>query len=123
MQKLIIFNSRDSLIRIAVAKVVYFESDGNYTYLVTANKLRSCITMNLSHTEQALAEQLGNAARRFVRIGKRYIVNIGYIYQIDVLRQCLTLSDGDSFVCQLAVSKEALKAIKNIMISEAKRKE
>lgn len=123
MQKLIIFNSRDSLVRVAVAKVVYFESDGNYTYLVSANKLRSCLTMNLSHTEQALAEQLGSVAHRFARIGKRYIVNLSYIYQIDVLRQSLTLSDGESFVCQLSVSKEALKAIKNIMISGAKHKE
>lgn len=123
MPKFILFNSRDSLIRITIAKIAYFESDGNYTYLVSANKLRSCITMNLSHTELALAEQLGDMAHRFVRIGKRYIVNLSYIYQIDVLRQCLTLSDGESFVCQLSVSKEALKTLKALLTATAVRKQ
>lgn len=116
MYKIILFNSRDTLIRIDIRNIVYFESDGNYTYIVTANKLRSCLTMNLSHTEQALAKQLGAQARRFMRIGKRFIVNIRHIYQIDTLKQVLTLSDGSSFVFQLPVSKEALKQVKALMI-------
>ena len=116
MHKIIFFNSRDTLIRIDIRNIVYFESDGNYTYIVTANKLRSCLTMNLSHTEQALASQLGAQARRFMRIGKRFIVNIRHIYQIDTLKQVLTLSDGSSFVFQLPVSKEALKQVKALMI-------
>ena len=32
------FNSRDKLIRLDVQKIVYFEGDGYYTYIVTANK-------------------------------------------------------------------------------------
>ena len=54
-QRLIYFNSRDSLIRIDISNIVYFEGDGNYTYLVTANKMKSCLTLNLSHTEEAIA--------------------------------------------------------------------
>ena len=50
-------------------KIVYFEGDGNYTYIVTANKQKVCITMNLSHTEDALAAQLGENAKQFMRIG------------------------------------------------------
>ena len=48
------FNSRDKLIRLDVQKIVYFEGDGNYTYIVTANKQKVCITLNLAHTEEAL---------------------------------------------------------------------
>ena len=29
------FNSRDKLIRIDIQKIIYFEGDGNYTYVVT----------------------------------------------------------------------------------------
>ena len=116
-KRLIFFNSRDSLIRIDIANIVYFEGDGNYTYIVTANKMKSCLTINLSHTEEALASQLGKDAKRFMRIGKRFIVNMNYIYQVDVLKQTLVLSDALHFVYQLPVSKEALKTVKELMVN------
>ena len=115
-QQLIYFNSRDSLIRVDVSKIVYFEGDGNYTHIITANKVKSCLTMNLSHTEEALAAQLGEHAKRFMRIGKRFIVNMGYIYMVDIVKQTLTLSDNENFVYQLPVSKEALKSVKELIV-------
>ena len=110
------FNSRDKLIRLNVQKIVYFEGDGNYTYIVTANKHKVCITLNLAHTEEALAVQLGDNARQFMRIGKRFIINMNYIYQIDIQKQTLMLSDCEHFLFQMPVSKEALKAVKDLVI-------
>ena len=115
-QQKIYFNSRDKLIRIEVQKIVYFEGDGNYTYIVTANKHKVCITLNLTHTEEALAAQLGDNAKQFMRIGKRFIVNMNYIYQIDIQKQVLMLSDCEHFLFQLPVSKEALKTVKELVI-------
>lgn len=116
MQQRIYFNSRDKLIRLDTQKIVYFEGDGNYTYIVTANKQKVCITLNLAHTEDALAAQLGEKAKRFMRIGKRFIVNMNYIYQVDIQKQVLMLSDYEHFLFQLPVSKEALKAVKDLVI-------
>ena len=115
-QQLVFFNSRDALIRLDISKIVYFEGDGNYTYIITANKLKFCITMNLAHTEEALAAQLGDQAKHFMRIGKRFIVNMKFISQIDIQKQALTISDYDHFVYQLTISKEALKAVKQLVI-------
>ena len=115
-QQRIYFNSRDKLIRLDVQKIVYFEGDGNYTYIVTANKQKVCITMNLSHTEEALAAQLGDNAKQFMRIGKRFIVNMNYIYQVDIQKQTLMLSDCEHFLFQMPVSKEALKTVKELVI-------
>lgn len=115
-QQLVYFNSRDTLIRIDFSKIVYFEGDGNYTYIVAANKLKFCVTMNLAHTEEALASQLGDHAKHFMRIGKRFIVNMMYISQVDIPKQKLTLSDYSQFVYQLPISKEALKAVKELVI-------
>ena len=116
MQHIVYFNSRDKLIRLDVQKIVYFEGDGNYTYIVTANKQKVCITMNLSHTEDALAAQLGETAQQFMRVGKRFIVNMKYIYQIDIQKQFLMLSDYENFTFQVPVSKEALKAVKELIV-------
>ena len=76
------FNTRDELNRIEVSKIVYFEADGNYTTVVMVNKLRAAIYMNLGEMEKALTEQLGPDDRTFMRIGKRFIINMQYIYQI-----------------------------------------
>lgn len=116
MQQRIYFNSRDKLIRLDTQKIVYFEGDGNYTYIVTANKQKVCITLNLARTEDALAAQLGENAKRFMRIGKRFIVNMNYIYQVDIQKQVLMLSDYEHFLFQIPVSKEALKAVKDLVI-------
>lgn len=115
-QQRIYFNSRDKLIRLYIQKIVYFEGDGNYTYIVTANKQKVCLTMNLSHTEEALATQLGLNAHHFMRVGKRFIVNMNFIYQIDIQKQVLMLSDMDHFLFQLPISKEALKTVKDLVI-------
>ena len=115
-QQRIYFNSRDKLIRLDIQKIVYFEGDGNYTYIVTANKQKVCLTMNLSHTEEALATQLGLNAHHFMRVGKRFIVNMNFIYQIDIQKQVLLLSDMDHFLFQLPISKEALKTVKDLVI-------
>ena len=115
-QQRLYFNSRDRLIRLDIHRIVYFEGDGNYTYIVTANKQKVCITLNLAHTEEALASQLGESAKSFMRIGKRFIVNMSYIYQVDIQKQVLMLSDCEHFLFQMPVSKEALKTVKELVI-------
>lgn len=115
-EKIIYFNSRNRLIRMDVRNIAFFESDGNYTYIVAVNKQKTCITVNLSHVEEALATQLQEQAKHFMRIGKRFVVNMNYIYQIDIQKQVLILSDFDHFVFQLPISKEALKIVKELVI-------
>ncbi len=111
----IYFKSRDELLRIEISKIVYFEADGNYTNIVMVNKLRAAVCMNLGEMENALARQLGTESRIFVRIGKRYIINMEYVYQINVLKQHLILSDYDHFAFQLNISKDALRKMKELM--------
>ena len=110
------FNTRDELNRIDVSKIVYFEADGNYTTVVMVNKLRAAICMNLGEMEKALTAQLGPEDRTFMRIGKRFIINMQYIYQINVLKQQLILSDYDHFAFQISISKEALRKVKELML-------
>ena len=107
MDNLIFFNSRDELLRIDISKIVYFEADGNYTDIIMVNKLRASVCMNLGEMEKALAAQIGDEAKRFMRIGKRFIINMRFVYQINVLKQQLVLSDYDHFAFQVNISKTA----------------
>jgi len=110
-------NSRDEFLRIDIRKIVFFEADGNYTNIVLANQLKGVVCMNLARMQQVLSEKLKEQASIFARVGKKYIINLSYVYQINVLRQRLVLSDGEHFTFSLEVSKEALKHLKDLYVS------
>ena len=110
-------NSRDEFLRIDVSKIVYFEADGNYTNIVLANQLKGSVCMNLAQMQQILSERLKERATIFARVGKKYIINHTFVFQINVLKQKLTLSDGANFVYTLDISKEALKNLKELYIT------
>lgn len=115
-------NTRDDFFRIDISKIVYLESDGNYTNIVTINGQRCIVCMNLSQMQKVLSDSLKENAQIFARIGKKHIVNHSYIFQISVLRHKLVLSDGDRFIYALDISKEALKGLKDIYVGAAKMK-
>lgn len=116
MRQLIFFNSRDSLLRLDVERIAYFEADGNYTTVVTKNKLKVQVGLSLSRMETSLSEQLREKASVFMRIGKRFIINRDYVFNIDCAHQRLVLSDMETFAFSLPVSKDALKKVKDLFV-------
>lgn len=79
--------------------------------------MKATICINLAQMQSILNESLKDKAAIFARIGKRHIVNLNYVYQIAILRQKLVLSDGENFEYHLSISKEALKKLRNMYIS------
>lgn len=115
--KYLYLNSRDEFFRVDISKIVYFESDGNYTNIILNNKMKATVCMNLAQMQGILSESLKSAAAIFARVGKRHIVNLTFVYQIAILRQKLTLSDGENFEYQINVSKDALKKLRDMYLS------
>ena len=74
--------TRDELVRLDCSKVVYMAGDGNYTEIVLVNKQKHSICMNLSRMQQLVSESLREQASFFVRIGKRFIVNLSFVYKV-----------------------------------------
>lgn len=110
-------NSRDEFFRVDISKIVYFESDGNYTHIVLNNRMRATVCMNLVQMQDILGRSLKEAARIFARIGKRHIINLEYVYHIAILRQKLVLSDGENFEYQIGISKEALRKLRDMYVA------
>lgn len=107
------FNTRDELVKINLEMVVCFEAEANYLRVSLVNGLVCMIRMSLGKMESILSTR--TAPDKFVRIGKRFIVNLAYIFSINVLKQELVLSDQRFFVKTLSVSKDALKQLKELM--------
>lgn len=111
--RVIIISNTNELVRVKPERVVYIESDGNYSTMVLHDKTEHVFTMNLAHCQQLIENQLGSKADTFIRIGKQLIVNRAYIFKINVNRQQLIMADmvlNEAFI--LSASKEALKQLK-----------
>lgn len=109
------FNSRDEMIKVRLDRVAYIEADSNYCHVVFINGTKATILTSLLNMEKLIIEQFGADAPSFIRIGKRYIVNKNMIFQINLPRQKLVLSDYTTAgSLEIAVSKEALKNLKQL---------
>ena len=116
MNDYLYFNSRDEFLRLDISKIMYFESDGNYTNIVMANKLKCTVGLNLSQVEKYLSAALKEKARCFVRIGKCCILNTHHIVRIDVPHQYVVVTDYTQGGYQIPISKDALKQLKQVMV-------
>ena len=121
--KVIVISNANELVRVKPERVVYVESDGNYSTMVLHDNTKHVFTMNLAHCQELLEHQLGKDADTFIRIGKQLIINRAYIFRINVQKQTLVMSDmvlNQAFT--LAASKEALKQLK-VYLESTIRKE
>ena len=122
--KAIIISNANELVRVRPERVVYIESDGNYSKMVLHDKTEYLFTMNLAHCQQLIEQQLGRDAAMFVRIGRQLIVNRSYIYKVNVNKQKLVMSDlALNHAFTLQASKEALRQLKELLESEAGKEE
>lgn len=112
-QNILYFNTRDELLKVNLDRVVYIEAEANYVRINLVNGLSALVRMTLGQMETVLATR--TAADKFARIGKRFIVNLSFVFWINVLKRELVLSDQKSFDKTLSVSKEALRQLKDLM--------
>lgn len=122
MDNILLFSTRDELTRIRLERVMYFEADANYTKVVFSNGVTAMLLTSLVHLEKLIAGVLIEKNSIFVRIGKRYIINSAYLFQINVLRQRLVLSDlASPYTATLSVSKDALRKLKALYTTPVRR--
>lgn len=122
MDNILLFSTRDELTRIRLERVMYFEADANYTKVVFSNGVTATLLTSLVHLEKLIAGVLIEKNSIFVRIGKRYIINSAYLFQINVLRQRLVLSDlASPYTATISVSKDALRKLKALYTTPVRR--
>ena len=119
MNRRIVFTTSTELLRIPADSVVYITADGNYSAITLADGGNYTLTQQLGHIERHIAGVLQRDDNRFIRIGKSLIVNRDFITFINPQRQKMILSDCRSFRHEVSASKEALKALKELLDKEA----
>lgn len=116
------FNTRDEFVRVDLRRVVFFEADKNYVHIIFQNGNKATILLSLSNVAKVLTSYIKEHNLQFVRIGKSHIVNLAFLFQINVLKQQLILSDNYSpRTYTLNISKISLKALKDLYSPKAIR--
>lgn len=111
----LIISTSNDLLRVAASHILYISSDGNYcNFFQTGGEMR-LVTFQLGQIERMIAEQLPELSKNFVRIGKSLIINLNYVHYIHVPKQQLVLVDNQQNRYTLSASKEALKALKELI--------
>jgi len=111
----LVISTATDLVRVAARHVVCITSDGNYSTIVqTGNEMR-VVTTQLGQLERMIAEQLPDLGRTFIRIGKSLIININSVHYINIPKQQLVLVDALQNRHTLTASREALKALKELI--------
>ncbi|MDE6574021.1 MAG: LytTR family transcriptional regulator [Muribaculaceae bacterium] len=121
MDKRLVFTTSTEIVRVPSDTVVYITADGNYSVMTLAGGVSYVLTMQLGQVERRLSEMLDNDDNRFIRIGKSLIVNRDFIAFINPSRQKMILSDCRTFHHEVSASKEALRALKELLEKETAR--
>lgn len=117
MSTCIQFNTRDDFYRIPVSRIVFFVADKNYTVLQLANGKTLLFTFSLQKMQEYIVSSLGAEARIFARVGRSHIVNLSYVYHIDIMKQRLVLyAEREAVEYTVPVSKEALRSLRSIFV-------
>lgn len=116
----LVFQSRDELAKFDLSKVVYFESNCNYTKVYYPNGCMLTVIASLSFIENLLTAIDSNVSKKFLRVGRFLIINTDYLFRINILHQQLILTDGVSpQAFTLKASKPSLRVLKNLYKDKA----
>jgi len=121
MDKYLIIKTRDEFLRIRINDILYLEADRNYTKLLLTEGIQFTFAINIGKLEEMFENQVLESKKMLVRVGKSFIINKNYILQINLPKQKLLLLTPGGKPRELVVSKEPLKALKDMLEIEASK--
>ncbi|MDD6124921.1 MAG: LytTR family DNA-binding domain-containing protein [Paraprevotella sp.] len=90
--------------------VLYFKADDHYTHVYTDSGTHMVMPFGLSKVETAIAQRLPEN-NFLLRLGRSHIVNINYIYHVNMLKQSVLLADSHGQMHPLHFSRQVLQSL------------
>lgn len=115
MSRFITISKGTEFLRIPADHLVFISADGNYSNVVTRDGKSALVSFQLGQVEDLIADQLGDGGGQFIRLGRGLIINILFVYRIDIATQQLVLSDCNGCYHELSASREVLIKLKAYM--------
>ena len=112
MSPVIVISKGTELLRVPSDRLVYISADGYYSNIVTQDNHSKMVSFQLGQLEDLIGDQLGDAGNHFIRLGRGLIINLDFVYSIDIAKQQLILSDCLDCYHELSASREVLIKLK-----------
>ena len=114
--KKICLNNRDEMIMLFVDNIAYIMADGNYTKRCYIGGMTTVLSFGISKVETLVSASYADGeVSPFVRLGRSVIINQWFLYDINVLKQHLVLSDCIKNTITLKLPKPLLKKYKELV--------
>lgn len=114
--KKICLNNRDEMIMVFVDNIAYIMADGNYTKICYIGGMTTVLSFGISKVETLVSASYADGeVSPFVRLGRSVIINQWFLYDINVLKQHLVLSDCIKNTITLKLPKPLLKKYKELV--------
>ncbi|MDR3127461.1 MAG: LytTR family transcriptional regulator [Tannerellaceae bacterium] len=120
MEKFLLMRTRDELLRVRPASILYFEASKTRCKMLMEGGIQFTLAINIGKIEELLSQQLQEARAPLVRVGKSHIINRNQVLQINLPKQRLLLLDNGK-PRELIMSKEPLKALKLLLEKEIEK--
>lgn len=122
--KKICINNRDEMVMLFVGNIAYVMADGNYTKICYIGGMNTVLSCGLSKVEKMISESYSSGqVSPFVRLGRSVIINQLFLYDINLLKQHLVLSDCMKNTITLKLPKALLKKYKDLVSRSTIKKE
>ena len=112
MSRHILISKGTELLRVPSDCLVFISADGNYSNVVTRDNRTRMVSFQLGQIEDLIGDQLGENGSNFIRLGRSNIINIDFVYAIDVAKQLVILSDCAGCYHEVSASREVLIKLK-----------
>ena len=106
----LLFRIYGELFLVYLSHVLYYKDDDHYTHVYTDSGTHMVMPFGLSKVETAIAH-LFLYNNFLLRLGRSHIVNINYIYHINMLKQSVLLADSHGQMHPLHFSRQVLQSL------------
>lgn len=114
--KKICINNRDEMIMLFVDNIAYILADGNYTKITYITGMQVVLSLGISKVEKIISDSYApSSVCPFVRLGRSVIINQRFLYNINIPKHRLLLTDGEHQCLTLQMPKQILKDYKTLI--------
>jgi DNA-binding LytR/AlgR family response regulator len=98
----------DEMYVINLEMVMYFQADDHYSHVFYATGATFMVSFGLSQIVTFITEQYPLQSK-FLRLGRKYIVNMSFLFHINTIKQTILLTDLNGATHSLHIAKPVLR--------------
>lgn len=106
------------MVVIFLDNVAYLLADGSYTKIVYIGGMQTTLAIGITDMEKIVTNACGTRPSPFIRLGRSLILNQSFLYNINIIKHRITLSDTEKNILYIELPKPLLKKYKNLLVQK-----